>query len=1127
MFTVLKFGVYCSLFEIPLLYKSRKQKNKEPKTKEQKTENKPMSLTIYKSSAGSGKTFTLVKEYLKIVLKDPNEYQHILAITFTNKATEEMKTRIIEDLTDLAKGEKREKDDMFNALMEEESWKMSAKEIKENAWKTLQRILHNYARFEVRTIDSFFTRIVRSFAKELNLPMRYSIDLDQRKALREAMDLFYNDIHNNPDIEGWLEAFANKKLSDDKGWRTDFNIRKMGEQLFNEKFYEFGQNEAFNDLKELRKEIQAMEQSNQKVDKNMKGIANKAMALLKKNNLTTKDFKRGAVTYFSSEIPKKNYTKANATFRKICEGEGSWCAKKSLKLVEIEAISEQLVDLGQAALIYFEEQKTNYLNNREVLKNIYSYGVMSQLAAALKEYRDNENILLLSDTNALMRDAIKDQDAPFLLEKVGSKYKHILVDEFQDTSSFQWHNLRPLVKNSLGENHEVLIVGDVKQSLYRWRGGNMKLLLTQVEADLLEHKETTKVDDLKRNFRSFKNIVEFNNAFLGESKISLSGALDELEIPSEVLNKSYENFRQETTTEEKGYVQVQFLEKVGRSDDLYKEATNEAIIETIRKAHADGYGYSEILILVRQHSDSVAMATMFTERNIPFLTEQSLLLKNSAVIQLILSILQYLKNEFDPISQSTLLYRYCKYNDIPIDDFHEVFRKAEDGEINQQLIENLPVEFMSKLAHIRRKPLVEILEDLLFIFKLNTQPSQYLQRLQDVALDLSVKKIIGLKDFFDWWDEKSDKLSIQSAAGQESVQIMTIHKAKGLERSVVIVPFADYSFAPKGLIWVDELEEGFKHFGMLPITINKDLSETDFADSYKQELIDAMVDTLNVVYVAFTRPKERLYVFAKHMASIEKDLNSVNKLLWRFANNLGDNLPKDFKPDWSPDEWCLKIGEEVKKVQKEETKTKQVVNTEELKSYQNRPYKDRVGIRSESERYFEILDLEKIAKISTGIKIHAVLENLERKEDLEEVVDQLVRDRVLQEEDKQDIINQISALLERDLFKYFFKEDWEVYTERSIFWNGQMYKPDRVIVKNNEAIVVDYKKEIRNEKYQKQIRGYGYVLKQLGYTNVRLYLVYVQTGAIDEYILGGDERWRKYQEEYLEFVPEIEQLLEE
>ncbi len=1089
-----------------------------------------MPLTIYKSSAGSGKTFTLVKEFLKIVLKDPNEYKHVLAITFTNKATEEMKTRIVDELNVLAHGTNSDMRQSIEADFQENNLEVN---IAENAKMVLNRILHNYARFEVSTIDSFFSQVIRSFARELNLPLQYSIDMDSDKALDHAIEQLYNSLHHKEEVTDWLNHFTKQNIKNNKGWNIDRSIQDMGKQLFKENFHAFKKDSL--SLEELKGYTTSFQQEKVAFEDQMLEYVEQVQAILKKAALVPKDFKRGAYSYFKNMEENQKYEPPK-TFLDIVTGETTWYAKNSSKIQHFEdAIELGLNEIAQKIFGFYENNHQRYYSNKSVLETIYSYGILNALNQELKVYRDEQNLLLISDTNALIKEAIAQQDAPLILEKVGSWYKHILIDEFQDTSNFQWHNLLPLLINSLSDDHQVLIVGDVKQSIYRWRGGNMKLLLEQVQKDLGQY--PAKVEVLGNNFRSKANIVNFNNAFFENAVRGLATAKEE--VPNaHFLEAAYEAHQQVPQKEDGGYIDIQFLEKADKKNPPEIPPHEEAVIHLIQQALKDGYAYEDIFVLVNRNEESVLLAKVLANTQIPFITSQSLLLKNAPVIQLLISFLQYFNNSFDPLIRTKLLYKYCRFKGIEIKDLDEIFtdyqnmpqleEKEKKQETNpEDIFEGLPENFdyltseevevieeqtqllfdkimpapLTKNLHeICRKPLVEIVEELIVILELNNGINNYIQRFQDIGLEVLTKGISNVSDFLEYWDEKKKALSILSSKGTNAIRIMTIHKAKGLEAPIVILPFATYKFynTIPNIIWVNVQHlERYQDFKILPLKYKSDLEHTDFQEAYEQEKSEIVLDTLNKAYVAFTRPKERLYVVCDMPKKKDPNVKTLHNLLYLILNQ--PNFP--FHTYFSKEDMRFTYGEPTPKVIKKEeqqAEEKALIQENILETYFSESYKGKLNIRAENANYFEILDDVKSQNISAGIKAHTVLEKWDHKSDLQQVVEQLILDRVLQEMDKEPILEKIHNLLRREKFQNWFEKKWDVRErERAILHKGQYYRPDCVMYNDEATIIVDYKKEKRNPSHQKQIMVYAKILHQMGSENIRAYLVYVETAVID------------------------------
>jgi len=894
----------------------------------------------------------------------------------------------------------------------------------------------------------------------------------------------------------------------------------------------------------------------------MQKFADKITKLVKSHKLEEKDFKRGSISLFYSYIPLKKY-EFNKTLTNIVVSDADWYSKTSKKIDEIESVANAgLTQTAKKCFEFYENNIKKYNSFKMVSKTIHTYGILTAISVELKKYRDENNILLISDTNVLIKEIIKDQDAPFILEKVGSQYKHILIDEFQDTSDYQWHNLLPIVKNALSENNQVLIVGDVKQSIYRWRGGNMKLLLRQVQQDLANFEGQTKVENLKNNYRTKGNIVKFNNAFFSLAKTMLSSLEDnKLDF---LITSAYDSIEQIPQKEEGGSVKVQFFKKIKEEDSIIatKDQIVEQLVKDISKCQEAGFPFSKMLILARGNQEGVFIADYLNKEGIPFITQQSLLIKNTEVIQLLISILFYLNNEFDDLIKSRLLYQYCQNFDIQSEDLHLLFTdyridkiyreknapKKEDvseddpemvskvdsentdapnskpetqkpetqkeksiekpinennGETSDEELESLfkkiiPKSISENSHELSRKSLLEVVEELIFILKLNKEPNIYVQRFQDVCIEQSQKGTTNIADFLEYWTENKDKISILSAEGKDAIQIMTIHKSKGLESEIVFLPFANYSFVTKSetKLWVDDAKgEPFEQMGIVPVHYSKRLKESFFEDTYYEEFSENLVESLNLAYVAFTRCKDKLFVYADVPAATKtsdgNDLKTFNKIMQSiFTSN-----EFEYKKHWSSENLNLTIGD-IKDANEGETSFEE---NSILQNYFNQPYQSKIQIRCEEENYSEILDDEKARKIQMGIKAHYVLERMGKIDNLDRLLSLLIREKQLDKEDREPIKSQINELYKNDIFKDWFEGSWKSIAENTIICNGEMYKPDLVLTDetNETAIVVDYKKQVQTEKHVQQIQRYGSILNNMKqYQNIQLYLVYVTDSEI-------------------------------
>jgi ATP-dependent helicase/nuclease subunit A len=554
------------------------------------------NLLIYQSSAGSGKTYKLAKEYLKLAFKFPGAFKGILAITFTNKATEEMKSRVLKFLIDLS----GDKDKKLKEQLIEEGVKG---EIRELAKVTLNSILHNYSDFSISTIDSFFNRVLRSFSKELKLQIGYDIELDQSKVLAEITEMMLKGIKDDEDLKDYLSEFILMKISEDKGWDIEKDIEKLGREIFKERYWEkkFKSLESGlgEEITDSRKKVKALLADIRSIIKEfedyLKNIGDEAEKVMKGNNLEVDDFAYGDGGVMGFLLNKIRYIQdldleKSKRALGVYETNQGWYTKSSKKKEIIQnAADSGLYLLLKKSIDYINEESRKYNTAKELKSTIYTLGIFEDLNSRLNEYRKINKKLLQSDVNSILQGIISEDNSPFIYEKIGSNFKNILIDEFQDTSTFQWKNLLPLIINVLSERNKALVVGDVKQSIYRWRSGNMKLLLSRIYEDLEGFNEVIKTDYLKTNRRSRKEIVEFNNSFFRNAVSKITDGTGD-DIYKELIHKAYSKESVEQEFEKQGgYVNINFFNSDKDSENTAKERAEEKVKEIITDVIKDGY----------------------------------------------------------------------------------------------------------------------------------------------------------------------------------------------------------------------------------------------------------------------------------------------------------------------------------------------------------------------------------------------------------------------------------------------------------------------------------------------------------------------------------------------------------
>lgn len=1072
-------------------------------------------LTIYKSSAGSGKTYTLVREYLRIVLARPTDYRHTLAITFTNKATQEMKSRIVKSLGELAEGKS-------SALKEDLQGILPKINIQANAQIALDLILHDYSRFSISTIDSFFQRIIRALARELHLPLRFDVEMDQDNVVDSITESVLEEAGSDADLNRWLQDLVLMKMGDDRGWKVDDDIKWVANELFTETFPEHSLSIS---RETLRKAIDEMRAKQRNFTSQMQELGKEAMRIIESNGLSEADFYRGktGVAAYFKRISKTEYKNADAylpnSYVKGTQSENKWAASKSSNKKIVEQVAGDLSSILNKIFALIETDFQSFVTSQEVLKFIYISGIISDLSRKLGSYRGEKNLVFISDAPKILSSFLTADDTPFVYEKFGTTYKHFLIDEFQDTSTLQWKNILPLIKETLGSGNAALVVGDMKQSIYRWRGGNMQLLNT-LHDDLPEFQGMITNEKLSTNYRSRKLIVDFNNDFF-----TLAAQLVDKQLQLTDQNISTIAYREEelkqasaTHLEEGGFVRVKFYGNDKKSEDAeyalhWKDKALKELVDTVKQLLANGFEPKDIAILVRknQHGNAIALH-LFQNGITKVISPDSLLLESSIKINFLLSILRFLSDQTDSIAKTEVLYLYSRYQ-LNKEAHHELFtvdesRKSRKKENTSQssLFETdhlkddafnrlLPNAFTAHLLYLSKLPIYELVEQLISIFKLNEHPDAYLQRFQDVVLEQTVKRNISIAAFIEWWAEKSGSFSVIVPENENAITIMTVHKSKGLQFPVVFIPWMEWGLGPnqRDLMWVTSDQPPFDSLGMIPVKPTKALLDSNFKAQYEEELVNNHIDNLNLMYVAMTRPEQQLYIFCENPKEGElKNVTNIIKGAVTGSNVLKPVSTADDAIDAA--EETFEAGTPVIVSQPKVPEQAAVIETYIINRWQ-----EKISISSKARELKEMTDNSRKQKINFGILVHRVLSEINGIEEADSAIEKIFFEGLINAEENEKLKLELNNYFAIEGIDLFYKKDWMVLNEREILLpGGEMLRPDRVLTKDGIAMVVDFKTGAQLTTHNKQVKKYKETLLTMGYKEVKPYLVYINEQKIIE-----------------------------
>jgi len=1042
-------------------------------------------LQIYQASAGSGKTYQLVKEYLILALSSSSGFKNTLAITFTNKATAEMKSRVIEYLAEISKGNMKKLADDIKKELIKKFHKPDNFDVHAAAAKTLKLILHDYSNFLISTIDSFCLKIIRSFGKELGLQYGFDMELDTNIISEDITQKLLDKYSTNPELAEYLDDFIIYKLDDDKNWNIEYDITPIAKELFKEDYWEtvFKKDGkiAYDNLNNANEFIKKIKSLKFDFENSLVKKATEVIEFAAKNQLDDEVFvqkSRGALSYARGIITKNNFEASKNIYKLYEEG------KSYLK---IKSGSEEYLKTSINDIIeYVDAHIKSYNTANAVFRTIYSIGIFSDLLKILDEYRKENKVILSSDINNILRRLISDDISPFIYEKIGAQVKNIMIDEFQDTSNFQWNNLKPLIINSLSERNTSLIVGDTKQSIYRWRNGDMRLLLNGVQKDLDAFNSIIKKEPLNENFRSEKEIVEFNNSFFRE--FAKKSASEESGIFSHWINETYDiNSLEQSHRPEKsnGYININFFPYVKEKAKIittYEESENK-VLEIISELKNDNYEEKDILVLVRETKESVSISKKLIENGYEVISEKSLRINNSPKVKLILNILKYINNNKNILARAEILYNFLNVlktdNKAPIvfqdtpEKYSDIFTKEIPSEFFQEDNKSRINSVLNELT------VYELAEHIINIFELNKNADPFLIGFLNELNNFTLENSGDINSFLEFWEINKNKLSINIPETGKGIKVMTIHKAKGLQSKVIIIPYANWDFQTnnrKENFWASIDKEPFSEVPALFINMNKELSNSYLEEEYALYRTLGNIDNINLLYVAFTRPEKRLYINVpiKYNTSIANKIFELISSSDVFNKHLTDNKFEKGAKDKLPKE-----------------KEKEIFNT--LSSMNSSLWYKKLFIKSSYKKFKDLNNEQTKFNINKGIIIHTLLSYIKFADDIETSVNKAVFDGIIPASEKITYEKLITKILSNNKIKEYFSRDWKIFNETDIIdIDGKIYRPDRILIKDNEAIIIDYKTGSESPDNEKQLHNYAKILTNMGYTKIDKFLWYIR-----------------------------------
>ncbi|MGN1228668.1 MAG: UvrD-helicase domain-containing protein [Prevotella sp.] len=1066
------------------------------------------ALTVYKASAGSGKTFTLATEYIKLLIGNPQCYRNILAVTFTNKATEEMKMRILSQLYGIAQG-LDDSDDYLKAVCR--TLPLEPKEVRRRAATALNLLLHHYSNFRVETIDSFFQRVLRNLARELDLTANLKIELNDNEVEELAVDELIASLRMDDDLMKWILDYIHDNIKDDKGWNVISPLKTFGRTIFRD-FYKTKSKdltEKTADSDFFRQYIKDIKAEADKAKSFFKKVADDFFNTLSDNGLEVSDFSRGTGGVCGFFIKLRDMNALDKAVGKLVTDAAldaeKWVTKTNKDRARIiPIVNSQLLPLLNNALRDFDNYYKTYLSAITTLKHLNELRLLGSIERKVRELNDDAGRFLLSDTQQLLHSLVKDSDSPFIFEKIGSILEHIMIDEFQDTSTVQWANFKVLLNECMSHNDSSnLIVGDVKQSIYRWRSGDWRLL-NNIKDEFNNPEETIDITTLDTNYRSQGNVVEFNNHFFIEAADIECKNMDEYcPMMSMQLSTAYADVEQKYKEKNtgNGEVIVEMLPKNSDDEDMFR-----AIEGYIDSLTADGVPLSSIAILVRRNDDIKTIASHFsTERpDFHIISDEAFLLSASVAVRIIVNALQLLTRPEDMLTMATLAKLYQQGVVAPGLTDNDLLLTGEP------LNALLPDEYTANMEKLAAMPLFELVETIYRIFHLNEIEGEaaYICTFFDHLTDYMSGSTGKISGFIDEWNASICRKTI-SVSAQDGIRIISIHKSKGLEFDNVIIPFCDWPNEIGGnQLWCSPEVEPFKRLPFLAVDYKQELQNTIYADDYNLEKSQNVVDNLNLLYVAFTRAVNNLYVISKRDQSAARRANLIEKTLPQVAAKL-DGAILEGEGDKNA-VLTFSFGKRYIGKPKDDEKSDNVLRQP------SKPVKVKIEVCEskvefrQSNKSHDFIsgedDEESNGYLKLGCILHNVFSTIRSSEDVDGVLLQLEQDGLLYDESfsKERIVNMLRKRLTHPKVAEWFDKGNRLFNECTILYvnpdTGKVeeQRPDRVIQNDHGTTVIDFKFGRPRDSYHDQVRGYMQLLTDMGHNNVKGYLWYVYSNKIEE-----------------------------
>lgn len=1107
-------------------------------------------LTVYRASAGSGKTFTLAVEYISLLVKDPENYQHILAVTFTNKATQEMKMRILSQLYGIANS-LQSSQQYFNKVKEKTN--MPDAVIRNNARAALTLLIHRYNNFRILTIDAFFQQVLRNLAHELGQTANLRVDLNNEEITEKAVDQMIESLEKGQPVLQWISTYINNSIEDDNGWNIIGKIKTFGTNIFKDfyKAHEANLKEQLSNADDFKVYETTLRKRRNDIRKTFNSKARSILNEIKNANLDIpSNYRSGLYKYLTdSAIAPLTNKPLKAGVLKANESPQNWTSSKCAKpdKQQIQTLAAEVLSAQLSELIAYNNDNWNEFQSIQLtLSHLSELRLLHAIADAVDNLTKDTNRFMLSNTQALLKELIADSDTPFIFERIGARLKHVMIDEFQDTSTIQWQNFQVLLANCMAQElSQNLIVGDIKQSVYRWRQGDWGIL-NNIEKSFAHQK--IRLETLDYNYRSEKRIIDFNNAFWEQcvANTAKEVAQDDAE-KAEIVQKAYEDVAQKThKTTENGFVKISLY-----PSKSMKEAVLEELIETIKELFNNGYGgknQSKIAILVRSKSniqDIVNALLQSFGNEINIVSDEAFRLDASLSVNIIVSAMHLLTHPDDvltrgklvklynqevlkkPLTDTDLLVSINESNNIDTKNIDKKERRKLATEQQMaKLNSQLPPEYVANRELLLGLPIVDLVDKLFMLFGLDQLEGQssYICTLYDTLNDFLKDHTADIDDFINEWENSLSSKTIQSDE-IEGIRIMTIHKSKGLEFDNVIIPFCNWEMEKKGTLWCETKNKlaPYNKLPLLPIDFSRDkLIGTVFEDDYKEEHFQNIVDNLNLLYVAFTRASKNLFVFGLRQGkttldniakgtppgnrsyAIELALRQVSEQLQGSSLSFPDDIGSEIHFEYG-----TLVPETHEKEHAAADNPFLIKPDKHIVSIATYPQAATFKQSNKSIEFVKGEDVDpsdRTRYIKIGNVLHQLFSTIYTTADIPTRLNELEQQGIIYNDEitSAQLRTRIEDAITNPQVQEWFSKRWQLYNECTILeYNKdtnemEEHRPDRVMTDGKEFVVVDFKFGKEREEYKKQVQQYMEILIRMGHKKVSGYLWYVVKNNVVE-----------------------------